>query len=271
MFCPRLILANANLRTKGQADFRIRGELLSLAMVFRIDVDGLTRCNRIEIWTAPSLKRHLSNSLPSELQARAQRLAAEYLRMWGLRDPQAIADRSRIWVDQCDDSPVGGADELPLAEVYRTVMQRATSDMDGWLDHLALAAGIDAVDSASRRGLLAMEVQSLIDENPAALLEQEAAPARLIAATARRRPCGRSQNVADAHAHSVARRASRCLAAGLVGAGDRRHGGNGWAANIAGKAVIGAARGCPEFGLVSAARSSRDVDDIHHGLRRLDI
>ncbi len=114
-------------------------------------------------------------------KARAQRLVAEYLRMWGLRDPQAIADRSRIWVDQCDDSPSGGPDEPSLAEVYRTVMQRATNDMDRWLDHLALAAGIDAEDSASRRGLLAMEVQSLIDENPAALLEQEAPPARLLA------------------------------------------------------------------------------------------
>ncbi|HEY2147133.1 MAG TPA: glycosyltransferase, partial [Pirellulales bacterium] len=100
-------------------------------------------------------------------KARAQRLLAEYLRVWGLRDPQVIAEQTRLWVDQtaADDSA-----EAAPAEFYRKVVRRAVGDMDERLDHLTRSACSDGEAVASQRGLVALEFQSLIDKNPTALL-----------------------------------------------------------------------------------------------------
>jgi hypothetical protein len=105
-------------------------------------------------------------------ESRAERLLSEYLRAWGLRDPQTIARLSSHWARRAGDDAAGSAHKLPLAELYRRAMQQAMSDMDQWLDTLTGEACRDADDARSCRGLLAMEVQATIDQFPACLLAE---------------------------------------------------------------------------------------------------
>ena len=71
-------------------------------------------------------------------EAHAERLLAEYLRNWGLRDPATIAAHCRSWVRRVtqgqSDHPAWDGSEDYLA---RTALAQAMNDMDGWLDHLA--------------------------------------------------------------------------------------------------------------------------------------
>jgi len=109
---------------------------------------------------------------------RAERLAAEYLRQWGLRDPQTIAALSRRWVDTVD--PALLSEPASLRELYQAVIRRAMADMDEWLDHLAHDFSAGPRDARSRRGLLAVEVQTVIDHCPAVLLHDGPLPPELL-------------------------------------------------------------------------------------------
>lgn len=118
---------------------------------------------------------------PAEInfEARAQRVLAEYLRQWGLREPTTIAVHCRRWVRQAVESVGAEAASRPSL-VYRTAIERAISDIDKWLDHLAMLA-CDTPDEASRRrGLLALEMQALVDRYPHAILRYHALPVALI-------------------------------------------------------------------------------------------
>src|SRR5258708_38857237 len=74
------------------------------------------------------------------IQSRAQRLLAEYLRMWGLRDPQAIAEQTARWSSQCNDISSDAAAPSSLTDCYRRVMRGAMSDIENWVDQLASSA-----------------------------------------------------------------------------------------------------------------------------------
>ena len=106
------------------------------------------------------------------LEPRAERLVAEYLRVWGLRDPQSIATLSRRWVRSALDESPSLDSGSSLTEVYRAVMQRAIADMEQWLHHLTDELCNCPRDARSRRGLLAIELQTVIDHFPAAMLDE---------------------------------------------------------------------------------------------------
>ena len=116
-------------------------------------------------------------STAAAAEPRAIRILAEYLRAWGLRDPQTIATLSSHWV-RCATTTRGTADRtLALDETYRASIGRAAVDMERWLDQLTVCAGV--TDIAGRRGLLAVELQRVIDRFPGAILEQQV-PAELL-------------------------------------------------------------------------------------------
>jgi hypothetical protein len=114
----------------------------------------------------------------TSLELRAERLLAEYLRMWGLRDPQTLATLSRRWVRSAmiDAAPASSS----LTELYRTVMRRAMDNMQQWLDRLTSEVCSSAHEVRGRRGLLAIELQSVVDHYPAALLDERSLPAPLV-------------------------------------------------------------------------------------------
>lgn len=114
----------------------------------------------------------------TSFELRAERLVAEYLRVWGLRDPQTIATLSRHWVRSVHASgsvPAGGS----LTELYRTVIRRARGDIEQRLDRLAGALTTNSREARGCRGLLAIELQSVVDQFPTALLEESSLPAPL--------------------------------------------------------------------------------------------
>jgi hypothetical protein len=98
-----------------------------------------------------------------------------------LRDPAVIAAHCHIWVER-----VSRADGDPQVLVdsedqfVRAALAEATSDMDKWLDYLAVLVSPDPEEAASRRGLLAMEIQTVIDSYPEALLQYESLPESLL-------------------------------------------------------------------------------------------
>ena len=119
------------------------------------------------------------------LESRAERLVAEYLRAWGLRDPQTIATLSRKWVRSARDAASSPQQDATASEIYRVVLRRATGEMRQWLDHLTSEVCSGSRDALSRRGLLAIELQATIDRFPAALLDKGSLPASLLQQLAR--------------------------------------------------------------------------------------
>ena len=68
------------------------------------------------------------------LEARAERLLAEYLRQWGLRDPSAIAACCRLWVrrvtsGQDERRPLDGSHRSEN-HIARAALAEAMNDMD---------------------------------------------------------------------------------------------------------------------------------------------
>ena len=114
------------------------------------------------------------------LESRAERLVAEYLRVWGLLDPQTIATLSRKWVRSACDAATSPQQEATATEIYRVVLRRASMEMRQWLDHLTSEVCSDSDDALPRGGLLAIELQATIDQCPAALLYKESLPASLL-------------------------------------------------------------------------------------------
>jgi hypothetical protein len=115
----------------------------------------------------------------TNLELRAERLVAEYLRMWGLRDPQTVATLSRRWVRSAGaDSAIASGS---LTELYRAIMRRAIGEMQKWLDRLTGEVCSGSHETRSRRGLLAIELQAIVDQYPAALLGDGSLPGPLLA------------------------------------------------------------------------------------------
>src|SRR5262245_34003241 len=86
--------------------------------------------------------------------APAQRLLAEYVRRWGLRDPSTIAMHCQRWTRQALQA---AEDRRPKTtnELCITAMNVAMREVDAWLDQLAdrVAGGLPAAESP--RGALA--------------------------------------------------------------------------------------------------------------------
>jgi hypothetical protein len=104
-------------------------------------------------------------------RARAERLMAEYLRGWGLRDPSMVAAACRRWVGNGETEPNPNES---LDVLYRSAVAGATTDIDQWLDHLA--ATVAPNDPDCRRGLLAIELQAVLDKYPEFLLRYDELP-----------------------------------------------------------------------------------------------
>jgi hypothetical protein len=112
-------------------------------------------------------------------------LLAEYLRVWGLRDPSIVASLSQKWVRQAEQTLEPANENDSLDVLYRAAVAAATREIDQWLDHLASSTSGDAGDAAGRRGPMALEVQSLLDKYPEAFLRYEKFPAWLTKQLAR--------------------------------------------------------------------------------------
>jgi len=113
------------------------------------------------------------------VEARAERVLAEYLRQWGLRDPTTIATHCRRWVREAVERVGSQPGGQPVA-ICRAAVEAAISEIDEWLDHLSALAAVNGDDARARRGLLAIEVQTMIDKYPEALLNYDALPAPLM-------------------------------------------------------------------------------------------
>lgn len=112
-------------------------------------------------------------------ELRAERLVAEYLRVWGMRDPRTISTLSRHWVQNADFA-TSMDQNTSINDVYRAVMQRVIADIEQWLDRLASEVFPGSRDAHSRRGLLAVELQTIIDQCPAVLLHDGPLPAEML-------------------------------------------------------------------------------------------
>lgn len=110
--------------------------------------------------------------------ARAQRVLAEYLRQWGLRDPAVIAAHCRRWVQQAAERIAAGSERA--AALDRLAIELAIAEIDGWLDHLSKLASTHAGDAHARRGLLAVEMQMLADRYSGVLLSRDGLPSSLM-------------------------------------------------------------------------------------------
>jgi hypothetical protein len=104
--------------------------------------------------------------------APAQRLLAEYVRRWGLRDPSTIAQHCQRWTRQAlratSDRRPKSTNELCIA-----AMNAAMRDVDAWLDMLTdrIAGGLPPAESP--RGALAIELQRLLPEHHELFLNVE--------------------------------------------------------------------------------------------------
>jgi hypothetical protein len=123
------------------------------------------------------VSHHESTELTTSLEARAERVLAEYLRGWGLRDPSTIAHLCRRWVQQASEG-AAAADDPPA--IQRAAVRIAISEIDRRLDQIEAATASHGGQSGSRRGLLAIELQALIDRYPALLLPDEPLPAAIV-------------------------------------------------------------------------------------------
>jgi hypothetical protein len=134
------------------------------------------------------------------LEARAERVLAEYLRQWGLRDPQTIATLCRRWVRQAVER-TGSLSKQQPSTIYQAAVQAAITEIDQWLDHLSMRVSTNRDDAQASRGLLAVEVQTLIDKYPQLLLQYDGLPAGLL------QHLGRTSRSAVPAAHPVPMRA----------------------------------------------------------------
>jgi hypothetical protein len=123
------------------------------------------------------LKLRTEQTFTTASESRAERLLAEYLRLWGLRDPSTIAKHCHHWVRQASaTSNARATPDWSLGDLYRATVQHAIIDIDGWMDQLAATIAVHPGEMDSRRGLLAIELQTLIDRYPASLLEPDSLP-----------------------------------------------------------------------------------------------
>lgn len=106
-----------------------------------------------------------------DLESRIQRLLADYLRAWGLRDPQVIAERCRIWSSECLAAIPAPERSTPAA--LHAAIALASREMESWLDQLAGQLARSGAELASRRGLLATQLQAVIDRYAPALLDED--------------------------------------------------------------------------------------------------
>jgi hypothetical protein len=114
----------------------------------------------------------------------AERLLAEYMRAWGLRDPTMIAVHCHRWVSEaasrmeaCQSSP--GA-EHPQSALARAAFEQARTEIEKWLDHLCqMASPLDAA-ATSRRGFVGMSLRKALDAHPEAFLQFENLPEPLV-------------------------------------------------------------------------------------------
>lgn len=110
---------------------------------------------------------------PPPAARKVERLLAEYLRAWGLRDPAMVAALCGRWA-----SAATGDTQADLA---RAAVQRAECDVQKWLDHVAtLISPGSAEDRVRRRGLIAMTIQDAIDDYPDAFLRYDPLPTGLL-------------------------------------------------------------------------------------------
>ncbi len=124
--------------------------------------------------SAPHPDKSLSKKISSDRVAgpancRGQRVLAEYLRAWGLRDPQAIADYCRRMTEECVASSNSDGDRSP-GKLDRQLMRAAMADLNRGLDRVTTCVCRDDAEIAARRGPLAVKLQSLLDERPELLV-----------------------------------------------------------------------------------------------------
>ena len=112
--------------------------------------------------------QNVSRRRPLEL--RAERLLAEYLRVWGFRDPQIIAVLAKQWVRRASEATGTDAQEPSRCDLYRAALGHATRLMTHRVNQISRHRAKTEYDAHSRRGLLAIELRSLIDEFPRELV-----------------------------------------------------------------------------------------------------
>lgn len=98
------------------------------------------------------------------IRPRASRVIAAYLRHWGFRDPQLIAELCSRWTSD-DDAAIATQPGLTPAAAEKAMIERAIAELDGWLDRLTKHAGAASNEVAALRGLVALETQANIDSS----------------------------------------------------------------------------------------------------------
>ena len=127
--------------------------------------------------SAPPIAQSVGEaSLPSDqlllpARARAGRVLAEYLRCWGLRDPQMIANLCRQWTEA--PRPID-VNQQTSAAVEAAIIAHGMQQMNAWLDRMTRMAGATNAELPAARGLVALELQSRIDTFPEALVDRQA-------------------------------------------------------------------------------------------------
>ncbi|HWC90213.1 MAG TPA: hypothetical protein VG433_11170, partial [Pirellulales bacterium] len=108
---------------------------------------------------------------PVDNVARVERVLAEYLRSWGLRDPAVIAQCCRRWsTESCQASSREATQEESPADLTSRAMRIAQREIDQWIDELSHRALADDSDAQAARGMLAMRLQAVIDDHSASWL-----------------------------------------------------------------------------------------------------
>ena len=139
----------------------------------------------------------------TEVEHRAERLLAEYLRMWGLRDPSTIAAHCRLWARQSvaeDDR----AAYRTQSDSYRSAVEQAMHDINLWLDHLTRLTSADPQAAPLRRGLAGYGIANLDRQAPHGHAGIRDAAAGAGATIAARCAPGCAIRSSDAHAGSAA-------------------------------------------------------------------
>lgn len=106
-------------------------------------------------------------------ERKSERILAEYLRAWGLRDPGAVAAQCRRWWLWAEENAEAG-------EASGAVLRHAEQEMDSWIDHLCLQIVANADEAAAIRGSVAVALQAIIDEYPDALLRLDKIPSDML-------------------------------------------------------------------------------------------
>ena len=128
---------------------------------------GSPRMTSVALCSPPTrVKATRKSSGQLSIELRAERLAAEYLRAWGFRDPGIIAALAKKWVHRAIQATSVDGTQPSRQRFYREVMRQAINSMAAHVDDLANRVGASAHDAQSRRGLLATGLRSYIDEFP---------------------------------------------------------------------------------------------------------